>query len=484
MKAYKTILFITAVFAMMGLIGISIPEDGVQLGKSNFTFPSPREIMEGKIERSIPTLVNLQEVFYSSAKIKQEIEENIKREQEKKQANQYAKKHRKVVTNRTTPSFPNNDVKWIYPLFEALEGAKDKKVRIIHYGDSQIEEDRMSSYLRAALQEKFGGYGVGLLPAIQSIPSISIGQKCNKSLNRYLVYGTSRMRMDGRNYGPLGQTAQLTDEATFTFQRRNYNKTRENTKYFNKVTILLDEIEKEVTASINVEGYSATKNSAEEGTMITFDLPDSISEASITLKGKALVHGFMMDGTDTGVQFDNVAMRGCSGTVFTSINTNSLEDYYSKNTVSLIILQFGGNSVPYTKSNAAIISYCEQLLRQIEYFREISPESLILFIGPSDMSTNQNGRMETYEHLPKLVNTLRNMCVTNGVAYWDLYKAMGGKNSMVEWVKMNPPLAGSDYIHFTHRGADYASQMLWEGLMEVYELYKMSTNNGEEPTAN
>ena len=63
-----------------------------------------------------------------------------------------------------------------------LENAKSQKIRIIHYGDSQIEGDRMSNYLRTVLQKKFGGYGVGLIPAIQTIPSASIGQKCTKNL--------------------------------------------------------------------------------------------------------------------------------------------------------------------------------------------------------------------------------------------------------------------------------------------------------------
>ena len=184
------------------------------------------------------------------------------------------------------------------------------------------------------------------------------------------------------------------------------------------------------------------------------------------------IHGHKINGYKLNESEDisSLVTVSVDGKTYTSVR---VEDYYANNTISLIILQFGGNSVPYTKSNGAIISYCEQLLRQIEYFRKVSPESLILFIGPSDMSTNNFGQMKTYEHLPKLINTLRNMCVTNGVAYWDLYKAMGGKNSMVEWVNMNPPLAGSDYIHFTHRGADYASQMLFDGLMQAYELYKI-----------
>ena len=81
--------------------------------------------------------------------------------------------------------------------------------------------------------------------------------------------------------------------------------------------------------------------------------------------------------------------------------------------------------------------------------------------------------MQTYPHLPKLIDSLREMCLLNNVAYWDLYRAMGGYNSMVNWVNSKPQLAGSDHIHFTYTGSNHASEMLWQGLMKAYELYKI-----------
>ena len=464
MKPYKTILFIIIVFSMMGLLGYAIPTDGVTVGSVNMTFPSPQEVMKGSVEYTNKPFVDIDQVFFGMEAIQRQIEEE--------QTSAYIKARRKALSHKYSPTYPNDSIEWIFSLFEALEKASEQKVRIIHYGDSQIEEDRMSNYLRTAMQDTFGGYGVGLIPAIQSVPTSSFGQKCSKSLKRYLVYGTQDMRMEERNYGPLGQTAQLTDTATFSFYRLNYSKTRPNTKYFNKITILLDQVKRPTNATLIIKGVKTTKTANVGDRSITFNLPDSSTRASIFMSGEALIHGFMVDGGSTGVQFDNAAMRGCSGTVFTSINSESLKNYYTQNNVPLIIMQFGGNRVPYTKTDKAIASYCEQLTRQIEYLRRISPQSKILFIGPSDMSTNINGSMQTYPHLEKLINSLRQMCLNNDVAYWDLYGAMGGENSMTKWVNSNPPLAGSDHIHFTYAGSNRASEMLWEGIMQAYELYK------------
>lgn len=465
MKAYKTILFIIAVFTMMGLIGYTIPSDGMAIGSLNITFPSPQEVMQKQIEYIDKPLINIDQIFFGKNTIIKQIKEI--------QASAYIKARNKALIHKYSPTYPKDSIEWIFPIFEILENAHEHKVRIIHYGDSQIEGDRMSNYLRAALQNKFGGYGVGLIPAIQTIPTSSIEQQCSHSLTRYLIYGTKDMRMNKQNYGPLGQTCLLTQAATFSFYQRNYKRTLENTKYFSSITILLDQIECDITATVTTDEIELTKTANIGDHSITFNLPDSSTHASIFISGKALIHGFMVDGGEAGVQLDNAAMRGCSGTIFTSINSESLHYYYTQNTVPLIIMQFGGNSVPYTKTNKAITAYCNQLAKQIKYLQQISPNSKILFIGPSDMSTNINGTMQTYPHLPKLIDSLRQMCINNDVAYWDLYGAMGGENSMTNWVNSNPPLAGSDHIHFTYAGSNRASEMLWEGLMKAYELYKM-----------
>lgn len=453
----------------MGLIGYLMPPDGIKTETFNLSFPSPINVMQEKELKEYIELVDINNVFWGHSALKHEIEEA----QALAQASEYAKLRKKALKHQYSPSYPNNQIEWIFPLFEALEKAKEKKIRIIHYGDSQIEEDRMSNYLRVALQDSFGGYGVGLVPAIPTIQTASFGQKCSKHLTRYIVYGTQKMRTENGNYGPLGQTAHLTDSATFTFYKLNYRRTRPNTKYFNKITILLDEVQRTTFATLNVNGKIERKSANIGEKSITFYLPDSTQRASITMRGNALIYGFMIDGEETGVQLDNAAMRGCSGTIFTSISAESMLDYYTQNTVPMIIMQFGGNRVPYTKSNSAIATYCEQLTRQIKYLRKISPQSIILFIGPSDMSTNVNGQMTTYPHLEKFIAALRNMCLKNNVAYWDLYKAMGGHNSMIDWVNSTPQLAGSDHIHFTHSGSDEASRMLWEGIMQAYELYKI-----------
>jgi lysophospholipase L1-like esterase len=58
---------------------------------------------------------------------------------------------------------------------------------------------------------------------------------------------------------------------------------------------------------------------------------------------------------------------------------------------------------------------------------------------------------------------LKKMAEEEQIAYWSMYDAMGGKNSMVKWVEIG--LAGSDYVHFTRAGANKIGRLLYDWLM-------------------
>ena len=73
MKLYKTILFTTAVFTMMGLLGYAIPSDGVIVGTINLTFPSPQEVMESNVEYSKEPLIDIDQVFFGIETIQRQL---------------------------------------------------------------------------------------------------------------------------------------------------------------------------------------------------------------------------------------------------------------------------------------------------------------------------------------------------------------------------------------------------------------------------
>src|SRR5687768_8731403 len=101
--------------------------------------------------------------------------------------------------------YPKNDKRVLHSFFDALEKVEEQKgsVRILHYGDSQIEMDRITSYVREQLQIKFGGSGPGFQPAVQVIPNISTKQSTSGGFVRYASWGFDDNKAEHGRYGPM-----------------------------------------------------------------------------------------------------------------------------------------------------------------------------------------------------------------------------------------------------------------------------------------
>ncbi len=343
-----------------------------------------------------------------------------------------------------------------------LQEAENKQVRVVHYGDSQIEEDRITSTLRSHLQEQYGGIGPGLLPLVQTIPTRTVvqsllidGQRVTpkNGPQRWLVYGPKAQQRDSNNhYGVMGQVAvldSLCDSVTVHFEP--YGKlTKAN--YFSQMRVI-------ATPSIVVDGSRQHKGA----------LRDTLTRLNIDLCGIGEVYGISLE-SPSGVIVDNIPMRGGSGNVFTKINRKQLTDFFAETNTRLIILQFGGNVMPWANTEERVRSYAYSMRKQIRYLRECAPNASLLFIGPSDMITVVDGEKRSYPTIAYMDQQLARAAAAEGIAYWSLFKAMGGEGSMLQWQEKG--LASSDGVHFYRSGANKAGELLWAWLKRKIEESK------------
>ena len=177
----------------------------------------------------------------------------------------------------------------------------------------------------------------------------------------------------------------------------------------------------------------------------------------------ARVFGWSFE-SPTGIHVDNVAMRGASGMMFTKLDEVQLQKSLQREGYTLIIMQFGGNAVPYLKDEAHAKRFARSMGRQLDQMQKLYPSAALLFIGPSDMARKQGIVMESYPLIPVLRTALRKEVLSRGAGYWDLYDVMGGEGSMVDWVTRDPAFAVKDYIHFTPKGASWVGRRLAQEL--------------------
>lgn len=478
MKPRQIAYIIWTVIALLGVVCLVVPEDGWHIGKWNLRWPTLAEALdltnEGVKELTSDSLlaeIDTIGLIPADSVIQQDtlaVKDSV------------AQKSQPIIPK---VNVANTDSRaYMAAFYAALDSASTQPVRVVHYGDSQIEEDRITNVLRERWQKQYGGGGTGLLPLHQTIPTRTIRQwlsingvvqTAQKGPKRYLVYGLRSMRLaDSDDYGVMGQVAVMDSTLVkgsedIVMNIEPIDKKRKPHNYFNRVRVLTDSAYAIKNFELRIksgDSLNVIKNSELRIKSQDFLLPDSTTKCEIHLQGNGHVYGVSLE-TPTGVIVDNIPMRGCSGNIFTKIDSTQLSDFYRESNTRLIILQFGGNMIPQTENPSTISGYVRSTLRQqIRYIRACAPQASILFIGPSDMSTNIDGQMTTYPMVPYMDKLLKKMAAEEQIAYWSMYDAMGGKDSMVRWVENG--LAGSDYVHFTRSGANNIGKKLYNWIEE------------------
>ena len=262
---------------------------------------------------------------------------------------------------------------------------------------------------------------------------------------------------------------------SISFTQTSHSQAFEKAKEISTVSVLLGRNSQGFSATLkcdNIAPETKVLAANDNVSLVTWVLPDNVKRGTINFVGNAEIYAVLLDG-EAGVAIDNVALRGCSGTIFTRINEATMRQSFDLLNTRLIIMQFGGNRMPSISSSKNITPYMAELEKQINYMKRVAPKATLLFIGPADMGKSYGGKMGTWHGLPELNDSLRVMALRNHVAYWDMFNVMGGEGSMAQWVKHNPPLAGPDYVHFTFRGAQEIGTDLAKSFTTYYDFYKL-----------
>ena len=497
MTPFKTLLSILSLFLVLGVMALAYPEDGIHIGDTTLRYPKLSQVFE-KAETATDSAGN-------QIKVEQvDPEDAIRQMMEETKAKQFAAFSDSLKyyedffrEGRTRFDLPNDDLTWFDRFFQSLQQAKKDSttVHVIHYGDSQLEEDRISSSIREDLQTEFGGNGPGLLPAVMHIPSQSTSQWNNGDMKRYIIFGPKEEQATHNRYGPLAQVGELNGSAVIGIKKRENKKDMfPHVGGYSTIKVLAGKkgnlklrltyehmVSEEVGQNADGTPKYKLKNKKETAEapayeeltklrVYTWKLPDTTSNIKLYLSGRTEIYGVSVDGA-YGVAVDNVAMRGSSGTIFHKIDSQLLAESYKAVNAKLILMEYGGNMVP--SMTAKTLDWSKKLItRQIQAVQRANPDADILFIGPAHMAKQFNGKWQTYPGLNMTIKMLREVALENGLAYWDMHRVMGGEGSMIKWVKKSPPLGFTDHVHFTRRGAAYMGDLFCSSLHMYYDYYQ------------
>jgi lysophospholipase L1-like esterase len=344
--------------------------------------------------------------------------------------------------------------------FRALKQVNRKQVRIAFYGDSFIEGDVLCGSFRDTLQGLYGGRGVGFVPIASEVAQYRTSiQHTYSNWQAYSLISKPQpevqLGISGHAFIPLPE-----NEAEFKPPRRPAGRKFDQINLFYK-----SETETSLQYVVNdTLMLQARLPASDSVSRATLESPQAASiKLSFTEPDSVVAYGLSFDA-ETGVYVDNFAMRGNSGIGLYAMDTARLKQFNQYLDYKLIFLQYGLNVVTETDSTD-YVWYETRMVKVVNRLKKVFPEVGIVLIGISDRAGNQNGKIQTIPAIARMRKAQRKIAQRTQIAYWDLYEAMGGENSIVKFAEAKPPLAAKDFTHLTFLGGRRLAKKLADALL-------------------
>lgn len=357
----------------------------------------------------------------------------------------------------------------------SLNTKSSKPVRIAFYGDSFIEGDVFCGSFRDSLQSIFGGRGVGFVPITSGVAGFR-----NTIKHSFDNWRTSSLitRTDSTaEYGPAGYCFVPLEGNWVEYQPSRKRFLRE----FNTVKLYYKNYE---DAAVR---FTLNRDTSEH----VVPLKKSNHLQEWVYRGKKLRSiRFAFEPFDSlrlfgasfedggGVYVDNFSLRGNSGISLTGISRSMLTKFNSYRDYKLVILQFGLNMVVEDSLNYK--AYVRRMVRVINNMKKAFPKASFLLMSVSDRSSNSRGKFETMNAIPAMRNAQRMIAQETEIAFWDLFEAMGGENSMVTFVTAKPALAAKDYTHLNFNGGKKLAGSLVKSILYSHERHLEKHASGKK----
>ncbi len=342
----------------------------------------------------------------------------------------------------------------------------DRKVSILHLGDSHVQAGFFPNEVRVQFQRNLllGNGGRGMIFPYKLA-----------STNGPVEYGIqytgqwSHCKMKPSAdcaTGIAGYAASTTDTNASITVFANH-KGNNPLYHFSQLRILHDttdvllpDIDSLITAVEYGKGYT-TFTLNHDTTAITIRLRPNDSIA-----GVFTLYGIGLDDEDAGIVYHSFGVNGA--TVTDWANNALLTQQAALLQPDLIILSLGTNDAypRYFDTTAFQLEY-RRLLQQL---RMAAPGASVILTTPGD-----SYRQRRYYNSNNLLarSALFRLGETEALSVWDFFSVMGGPNSIYEWYRQG--LASADKLHLTQNGYLLQGRLLFDAIMRSYYQYLNET---------
>ena len=414
----------------------------------------------------------------------------------------------------------------LIPFFQklsALDSLKDRKINILHIGDSHVQADIMTHILRQRFQQQFGNAGLGFVFPY-SIIRTNGGQNVRFSSN---IMWDSQKNTEVKNSNSIGLSGY-----SFTTKNKNFvieldlrNKeyafntlkiiTPNNQRFFDLATNN-GEIKLKPTQPKNIS-HKVKKGETLYGISRKYNTTVNKIQQSNKLKGTNIRIGATLI-----IPTSEIVSKQVDLTNFNVLNNvNSLFSYYTYENLEItdrifltpnpqssefslngIVLENNQNGIIYHSIgvNGAHFSDYNQSALFFEQIKALDPDLIIVSLGTNEsfsklsslefqqrVDTFINSIRNNYGYCPLLLtspppslfkrknfnpfplqyaNTLIDKSVQNQYSVFDLYNALGGHEAMNRFISKN--LIANDRIHYSASGYQEHGSLIFDALIGYY----------------
>ena len=362
-------------------------------------------------------------------------------------------------------------LRYFFEQLAALDDGAEAVVRVEHLGASMIGMDDLPSVMRAKFQKRFGDGGAGLVLLQRYMTNYIhrwvdlsgkgwdhcfIGYLCKRDGHyglggaTFWSAGGAQTRISTRKDG-LGASASHI-ELWYAAQPKG-----------GKLKLQVDDAEPVVLE---------TDASALTDRFHTLDVP--AGRHVVTVKpgggGQARAYGVVLE-TDRGVVWDQFSWLGAFTKRMHAWDDEHIAAQVKQRDPALLVFTFGGNDTRrLANKKIKPEDYTAEYVEGIAKVRAGKPEASCLVTAMTDRSRSLD--FDVTAVLDQVVEAQRQAAREAGCAFFDSYAAMGGKGSLAQWRRKDPPLAAPDRKHLNHAGREVLGGWIYDALIAGYVAHR------------
>jgi LysM repeat protein/lysophospholipase L1-like esterase len=374
--------------------------------------------------------------------------------------------------------YEKNYFEWANPaaldtFFKKLPQTPHRKLKILHIGDSHLQADIPTGYIRNRMQELFGYGGRGLVFPYKAAATHA-AYDYKTSCEGTWTYTRNTQREAVYDMGVIGATIHTTDSAaSFRFIFR-YGFIKDN---FTVIKIFC----KQDTASFDLKMKSGSKeapiyidcnNPSTHSSYIQVNLAQSTDTLDFTVvkndkkQNFFECYGLMIEGRDdSGVLYNSVGINGAG---YSSILKQRLfGQHLAEIHPDLVIIDLGANDFYGGAFNGPEIE--KNLKNIIDNIKNSTPDACVLISNSQDIYYKRKRDILECKDFMELT---KRVAYEKNCAFYDYYDISGGRGSIAKWYSRG--LAQSDKIHLTTPGYYVRGELFLNAMLNSYYKYLLS----------